>query len=93
MLSSGLHWILAFITGGWLVQPPHSLFDNAPLWQLLRTHLHFDGIPRSLYKTHLHAVGICATCYGDADSVTFLRRRADGRALDARLSQGRARPP
>jgi NTE family protein len=71
MLRSGLHWFLAFLTGGWLVQPPHSLFDNAPLWELLRTHLHFDGIPRSLYKTHLHAIGISATCYADADSVTF----------------------
>ena len=71
MLKSGLHWFMAFITGGWLVQPPHSLFDNAPLWELLRIHLHFDGIPRSLYKTHLHAIGISATCYGDADSVTF----------------------
>ena len=71
MLRSGLHWFLAFLTGGWLVQPPHSLFDNSPLWELLRLHLHFDGIPRSLYKTHLHAIGISATCYGDADSVTF----------------------
>jgi NTE family protein len=71
MLKSGLHWFLAFLTGGWLVQPPHSLFDNTPLWELLRIHLHFDGIPRSLYKTHLHAIGISATCYGDADSVTF----------------------
>lgn len=71
MLRSGLHWFMAFLTGGWLVQPPHSLFDNSPLWDLLRLHLHFDGIPRSLYKTHLHAVGISATCYGNADSVTF----------------------
>jgi len=37
----------------------------------LRQQLHFDGIPRSLYKQHLQGVGICATCYGDADSVTF----------------------
>jgi NTE family protein len=71
MLKSGLHWTMAFMTGGWLVQPPHSLFDNSPLWALLREHLRFDGIPRSLYKTHLHAIGICATCYADADSVTF----------------------
>ena len=71
MLKSGMHWFMAFLTGGWLVQPPHALFDNSPLWELLRTHLHFDGIPRSLYKTHLHAIGISATCYGDADSVTF----------------------
>jgi NTE family protein len=71
MLKSGLHWLLAFVTGGWLVQPPHSLFDNTPLWDLLRVKLNFDGIPRSLYKQHLHAIGICATCYSDADSVTF----------------------
>jgi NTE family protein len=71
MLRSGLHWMLAAITGGWLVHPPHSLFDNTPLWNLLRGLLHFDGIPRSLYKGHLQALGICATCYADADSVTF----------------------
>jgi NTE family protein len=76
MLKSGLHWFMAFLTGGWLVQPPHALFDNAPLWELLRLHLHFDGIPRSLYKTHLHAIGISATCYGDADSVTFFAAEA-----------------
>ena len=28
MLKSGLHWMLALLTGGWLVHPPHSLFDN-----------------------------------------------------------------
>ncbi|HME41268.1 MAG TPA: patatin-like phospholipase family protein [Steroidobacteraceae bacterium] len=71
MLRSGMHWMLAFMTGGWLVHPPHSMFDNTPLWNLLRDQLHFDGIPRSLYKGHLRAIGICATCYGDADSVTF----------------------
>jgi NTE family protein len=71
MLRSGLHWMLAFITGGWLVHPPHSLFDNTPLWDLLREQLDFDGIPRSLYKKHLQGIGVCATCYADADSVTF----------------------
>jgi NTE family protein len=76
MLRSGLHWFLAFITGGWLVQPPHSLFDNSPLWELLRTHLNFEGIPRSVYKTHLQSIGISATCYADADSVTFFAASA-----------------
>jgi NTE family protein len=71
LLKSALHWLLAVITGGWLVHPPHALFDNTPLWELLRAQLNFDGIPRSLYKEHLHAVGISATCYSDADSVTF----------------------
>jgi NTE family protein len=71
MVKSGLHWLLAFMTGGWLVHPPHAFFDNTPLWTLLRKQLHFDGIPRSLYKQHLQGIGICATCYADADSVTF----------------------
>lgn len=71
LLKSALHWLLAVFTGGWLVHPPHALFDNAPLWSLLRAQLDFDGIPRSLYKEHLKAIGICATCYDGADSVTF----------------------
>jgi NTE family protein len=71
LVKSALHWLLAVATGGWLVHPPHALFDNAPLWDLLRRQLDFDGIPRSLYKQHLHALGICATCYNDAASVTF----------------------
>ena len=71
MLRSGLHWALAVLSGGWLVHPPRSLFDNAPLWDLLRAKLNFDAIPRGLYKEHLDAIGICATSYAHADSMTF----------------------
>jgi NTE family protein len=71
VLRSGLHWMLALLSGGWLVHPPRSLFDNTPLWELLRGKLNFDAIPRGLYKKHLSAIGICATSYADADSVTF----------------------
>jgi NTE family protein len=71
VVRSGLHWMLALLTGGWLVHSPRSLFDNSPLWELLKRNLDFDGIPRGLYKKHLHAIGICATSYTDADSVTF----------------------
>jgi len=56
VLRSGLHWILALLSGGWLVHPPRSLFDNTPLWELLRKNLDFDGIPRGMYKQHLQAV-------------------------------------
>lgn len=79
VLRSGLHWMLALVSGGWLAHPPHSLFDNTPLWDLLRNQLNFDGIPRGLYKKHLGAVGICATNYADADSMTFY---ACGSAID-----------
>lgn len=71
VVRSGLQWMLALLTGGWLVHPPRSVFDNTPLWDLLRRNLHFEGIPRGMYKQHLRAVGICATSYSDAESVTF----------------------
>jgi NTE family protein len=71
MLRSGLRLALALITGGFLVRPPHALFDNSPLWELLRRHLDFDRIPRGLYKRHLHAIGVCATSYTTSNSVTF----------------------
>jgi NTE family protein len=71
MLKSGLHWLAALLTGGWLVSPPHALFDNSPLWELLRGRLNFDGISRSLYKEHLHAICVCATSYSEAISVAF----------------------
>jgi NTE family protein len=71
VFRAGLHWMFALVTGGWLVHPPRSLFDNTPLWDLLRLQLNFDAIPRGLYKKHLSAVGICATSYADADSMTF----------------------
>jgi len=71
VVRSGLHWMLALVSGGWLVHPPRSLFDNSPLWELLESKLNFDAIPRGLYKQHLDAIGICATSYTDADSMTF----------------------
>jgi NTE family protein len=77
MVRSGAHWMLALLTGGWLVRPPHSLFDNSPLWELLRERLNFDRIPRGIYKGHLQAIGISATSYGDACSTTFFAA-ADG---------------
>lgn len=77
MVKTCLHWTLAVLTGGWLVHPPHALFDNSPLWDLLKAQLDFDGIPRGLYKEHLQAIGISATCYNDAHSVTFYSAAAE----------------
>ncbi len=77
VLRSGLHWMLALVSGGWLARPPHALFDNTPLWNLLRAQLNFDGIPRGLYKRHLEAIGICSTSYADADSMTFYACSSD----------------
>jgi NTE family protein len=92
LLRAAVHWLLAVMTGGWLIHPPHALFDNTPLWDLLRGQLHFDGIPRSLYKQHLKAIGVCATCYDDADSVTFYTSSEDV-APWARVYRKGAREP
>jgi len=77
MLRAGLQWMLALITGGWLVPSPHAVFDNTPLWTLLRRRMEFDGIARSLGRGHLHAVAVCATSYADADSVAFFQGPPD----------------
>jgi len=71
MLRSGLHWLGALGSGGTLVRAPHALFDNSPLWDLLRERLDFDDIRRSVRRGWLQAIGISATNYGEAESVTF----------------------
>jgi len=71
MLRSLLHWLLAMLSGGWLLPPPKSLFDNAPLRELLRTHFDFEGVRRSIAAGHLDALAMSATGYSSARSVSF----------------------
>src|ERR671936_1481401 len=39
MCRSGLHWILSLISGGFLLSPPKSMLNNAPLRELLSKHV------------------------------------------------------
>ncbi len=71
MLRSGLHLVLSLVSGGWLVGPPHSLFDNTPLWELLRRKLDFSRIGPVIQSGQLHAIAISATSFTTANSVTF----------------------
>jgi NTE family protein len=71
MLRSGLHWLLAVMSGGWLLPPPKSLFDNAPLRDLLQAQFDFAGIKRSIAAGHLDALAISAAGYVSARSVSF----------------------
>lgn len=71
MLRSGLHLVLSLLSGGRLVSPPHSLFDNTPLWELLREKLDFSRIGSAVSDGHLHALAISATSFTTANSVTF----------------------
>jgi NTE family protein len=68
---AGLHWALSLISGGMLMAPPRSLLDNSPLRQLLAQVLDFNEIRRRIDDGSLRALGLCATSYATARSVTF----------------------
>jgi NTE family protein len=71
MLRSGVHWMLSILTGGWLLPPPRSLFDNTPLRELLERHVNFARIQEAIDHGHLEAFAVSATAYRRALSVAF----------------------
>jgi NTE family protein len=75
MMRSGLHWVLAMMSGGWLLPPPRSLFDNAPLRELLKLQFDFAGIRRAIDAGQLDALSISAAGYISARSVSFYEAR------------------
>src|SRR4030095_508374 len=75
VLRSGLHWALAMMSGGWLLPPPRSLFDNSPLRELLRGQFDFTRIRRSIEAGHLDALAMSAAGYITGRSVSFYESR------------------
>ena len=75
MMRSGLHWMLAMMSGGWLLPPPKSLFDNSPLRELLEVQFDFAGVRRSIAAGHLDALAMSAAGYISARSVSFYEAR------------------
>jgi NTE family protein len=71
MLRSGAHWLLALLSGGWLVAPPQSLFDNTPLRELLERHVNLARIRQALEHGHLDAFAVSAAAYRRELSVAF----------------------
>lgn len=71
MLRSGLHWLLAVMSGGWLLPPPKSLFDNSPLRELLQAQFDFSCVRRSINAGQLDALSISAAGYMSARSMSF----------------------
>jgi NTE family protein len=76
MMRSGLHWLLAMMSGGWLLPPPKSLLDNAPLRSLLAQQFDFDGIRRAIAAGHLDALAMSAAGYINARSVSFFESKS-----------------
>jgi len=79
MLRSGLQWLLALISGGFLLPPPLALFDNSPLRHLLERNIEWRHLQRSIRGGHLRALALCATGYRSAASVAFFES-AEGAA-------------
>lgn len=84
MMRSGLHWLLAMMSGGWLLPPPKSLFDNSPLRELLQVQFDFNNIRRAIEAGQLDALSIAAAGYMNARSVSFFEAR-EGHAPWSRL--------
>jgi NTE family protein len=75
MMRAGLHWLLAMMSGGWLLPPPKSLLDNSPLRELLRQQFDFECVRRSISAGRLDALAISAAGYISARSVSFYESR------------------
>lgn len=76
MLRAGLHWLISLVSGGRLLRPPRSLFDNAPLRQLLTREVHWSRLAGQIAAGHLDALALCATAYSNARSVAFFEARS-----------------
>lgn len=72
MMSSGLHLLLALASGGWLLPPPRSLFNNAPLRRLLEWSVNFARIRQALDAGQLDALAVTATSFESGESVSFV---------------------
>jgi NTE family protein len=71
MLRAGMHWLLALVSGGLLLPSPKSLFDNTPLRELLHRSVGWRNLRRCVDRGDIDALGLCATGYSSAMSVTF----------------------
>jgi NTE family protein len=75
MVRSGLHWLLAMMSAGWLLPPPKSLFDNSPLRGLLNQQFDFDNIEHAIDAGYLEAIAMSAAGYVNAQSVSFYQAK------------------
>jgi len=75
MMRSGLHWLFAMMSGGWLLPPPKSLFDNSPLRELLNHQFDFSRIQQAIADGHLDALAMSTAGYASTRSVSFFEGR------------------
>jgi NTE family protein len=73
MLRSGLHLLLALVSGGWLLAVPRALFDSTPLRALLSREIDFARLSVAIRSGALDALAVTATGLGGGESVTFVQ--------------------
>jgi NTE family protein len=76
MLRAGLHWMMSLLSGGLLLRVPQSLFDNAPLRQLLAREVQWSGVAANIAAGYVDALALCSSSYGSARSVAFFQSRS-----------------
>jgi len=64
--------LLAMLSGGWLLPPPRSLFDNSPLRHLLEWRVNFARIRQYLDAGHFDALAVTATSFATGEWVSFI---------------------
>ena len=80
VVRSGAQW-LTMLSIGWLIArwrraKPRSLFDNAPLVDLLNDLVPLQRLPRMLRGRHLQALAVTASNYNSGEHVTFYQSAA-----------------
>lgn len=70
---NSLRWILMALTGGAFARAPVSLLDNSPLVALVKRHLDFPAIARSIERGDLSAFSVTCSGYSSGQSVTFFQ--------------------
>ncbi len=77
VMGTGLKWLLSLTFGGLGPNNPRSLLDNSPLRETLLRRVDFGRIGRCVEAGDLQAVGVTASGYTSARSITFFQSLED----------------
>ncbi|HVL56498.1 MAG TPA: patatin-like phospholipase family protein [Burkholderiaceae bacterium] len=74
-LRNASHWLGA-LTLGWMIRSrPRSLFDNAPLAELIERSIAFGRIAELQRAGHLNALSLAVSSYTSGQHVTYFQSR------------------
>ncbi len=73
IIASGARWLMAMMFAGIGRFNPASLFDRAPLRELLARHLPLEGIQAAIDAGALHALSVTASGYTSGESISFFQ--------------------